>query len=101
MKSATKSCSLDPIATDILKKHIKTLVPAITRLKGVVPKSFKRALVKPSIYIEGIRTGSAEETAWLSLVHQAARASPVCISTATQYRNITGESRKRHPNCFR
>ena len=53
MKSATKSCSLDPIPTDIIKRHIATLVPVITRLvnaflaKGVVPKSFKRALVTP------------------------------------------------------
>ena len=53
MKSATISCSLVPIPTDILKRHITTLVPVITRLvnaslaKGVVPESFKRALVTP------------------------------------------------------
>ena len=53
MRSASKSCSLDPIPTDLLKQHINPLIPIIARLvntsmaTGVVPVAFKKALVTP------------------------------------------------------
>ena len=52
-KSATKTCALDPIPTQILKKHVSSLIPVITELvnlsmeTGCVPSSFKKALVTP------------------------------------------------------
>ena len=53
MKSATKSCTLDPIPTHVLKDHDSSLVPIITKMvnmsmsSGTVPPSFKMALVTP------------------------------------------------------
>ena len=53
MRSASKSCSLDPILTDLLKQHINPLAPIIARIvnksmaTGVVPVAFKKALVTP------------------------------------------------------
>ena len=53
MRSASKSCSLDPIPTDLLKQHINPLAPIIARIvsksmaTGVVPVAFKKALVTP------------------------------------------------------
>ena len=47
-KSATKTCALDPIPTQILKKHVNSLIPVITKLvnlsmkTGCVPSSFKK-----------------------------------------------------------
>ena len=32
MKSATKSCRLDPIPTHVLKGHVSSLVPIITKM---------------------------------------------------------------------
>ena len=52
MKSA---CTVDPIPTYILKEHVSSLVPNITKMvnmsisSGTVPPSFKMALVTPSL----------------------------------------------------
>ena len=57
MKSPTKSCSLDPLPTHLLKDHLDLLVPAITKLincslsSGIVPSKFKQALITPLIKI--------------------------------------------------
>ena len=54
-KAPTKSCALDPIPTWLLKQHISTLAPVITKMvnmsleQGVVPSDMKRALVTPLI----------------------------------------------------
>ena len=54
-KSPTKSCSLDPLPTQLLKDHLDLLVPAITKLiicslsSGIVPSKFKQALITPLI----------------------------------------------------
>ena len=53
MQSATKSCTLDPIPTHVLKDHDSSLVPIITKMvnismsSGTVPPSVKMALVTP------------------------------------------------------
>jgi exonuclease III len=53
MRSPTKSCSLDPWPTWLLKQHLPNLLPAITRVinqsltTGQVPESMKQALVTP------------------------------------------------------
>ena len=53
MKSATKSCTLESIPTPVLKEHVSSLVPIITKIvnmsmsSGTVPPSFKMALVTP------------------------------------------------------
>ena len=55
MKSPTKSCSLDPFPTQLLKDHLDLLVPVITKLincslsSGIVPSKFKQALITPLI----------------------------------------------------
>ena len=55
MKFATKSCTLDTILTHVLKEHVSSLVPIITKMvnismsSGTVPPSFKMALVTPSL----------------------------------------------------
>ena len=52
-KSATETYALNPIPTQILKKHVSSLVPVITKLvnlsmeTGCVPSLFKKALVTP------------------------------------------------------
>ncbi len=52
-KSPCKSCSLDPIPTDLLRKCLDVLLPIITDIvneslsKGVFPDEFKLALVTP------------------------------------------------------
>ena len=52
-KSATKTCALDPIPTQILKKHVCSFIPVITKLDNLymetccVPSSFKKTLVTP------------------------------------------------------
>ena len=51
-KSATKTCALDQIPTQILKKHASSLVPGIKKMvnlsmeTGCVPSSFKKALAQ-------------------------------------------------------
>jgi len=53
MESPSKSCSMDPIPTPLLKKCADTLAPVITKIinlsltTGVVPESFKVAKVTP------------------------------------------------------
>ena len=53
-ESPTKSCSLDPIPTFLLKDFLDILLHSITKLvnysliKGSVPNSFKKAVVTPS-----------------------------------------------------
>ena len=53
MKSATKSCTLHPIPTNVRKDHASSLVSIITKMvnmsmgSGTVPQSFKMALVTP------------------------------------------------------
>ena len=55
MKFATKSCTLNPILTHVLKEHVSSLVPIITKMvnismsSGTVQPSFKMALVTPSL----------------------------------------------------
>jgi hypothetical protein len=55
MKSATKSCSLDPIPTWLLKECLGCLLPVITRIvnlsleAGEVPSNLKEAIVLPLI----------------------------------------------------
>ena len=50
-KSATKTCALDPIPTQILKKHVSSRIPVITKLINpsmetrCIPSSFKKPLV--------------------------------------------------------
>ena len=54
-ESSTKSCSLDPIPTFILKDCLDILLPSITKLvnysliEGSFPNSFKKAVVTPLI----------------------------------------------------
>lgn len=54
-KSPSKSCTMDPIPTWLLKKHISILSPVITKIvnmsleQGTVPPDLKRALVSPLI----------------------------------------------------
>ena len=51
--SSSASCDLDPWPTRIIKKHIGTLVPVITKIvnlsltTGHVPDCLKEAIVKP------------------------------------------------------
>ena len=55
LKSPTKSCSLDPWPTTLLKECVDIVAPSITKLvnlsllNGVVPESFKKAIVTPLI----------------------------------------------------
>ena len=52
-KANDKSCSLDPIATKILKQYLLTLLPVITRMinaslnKAIMPSVFKQAILIP------------------------------------------------------
>ena len=53
ISSPTKSCSLDPVPTDLLKKTIHLLGPNITQMinmslnTGIFPDSLKSAIVRP------------------------------------------------------
>ena len=53
LSSSPKSCFLDPIPTSLLFTHIDNIVESITTIindslsSGIVPSSFKHALVKP------------------------------------------------------
>lgn len=52
-KAPSKSCSLDPLPTWILKKHLPILAPTLTNIvnlsleQGVFPSTMKTALVRP------------------------------------------------------
>ena len=49
----TKSCSLDPIPTNLTKQYLNDIIPLITRIintsltSGTVPSQFKQAIVTP------------------------------------------------------
>ena len=53
MKTATKSCTLDPIPIQVLKEHVGSLVPIIMKMvdmsmsSGTVLPSIKMALLTP------------------------------------------------------
>ena len=53
LSSPSKSCSLDPLTTSILKDNIDSLIEPITEIindslcTGVVPTCFKHAVVTP------------------------------------------------------
>ena len=53
LKTAFKSCNLDPIPTPLTKQYLDVLVPVITKIinasltTGIVPDCFKSATVKP------------------------------------------------------
>ena len=55
MKSAPKSCSLEPIPSDLLEQHIDDIIDVMTNLinaslrDGVVPPAFKTAAITPLI----------------------------------------------------
>jgi len=54
-RSSTKSCSLDPLPTDVLKKCLRELLPFITDLcnaslqQGCLPLSQRHAIVRPRL----------------------------------------------------
>ena len=58
MKSASKSCDLDPIPTNILKALLDILIKPITAIinlsleSGTFPLSFKEAHVTPLLYCQ-------------------------------------------------
>ena len=60
MNSPSKSCSLDPIPTTLLKRCIDPLVPIITiivnksLLSGVMPKALKISYVTPILKKAGL-----------------------------------------------
>lgn len=60
MRSAPKSCELDPIPTHILKQSIDVLLPIITTIinkslsESSVPSSFKEAVVRPLLKKQGL-----------------------------------------------
>ena len=51
--SSSKSCCLDTLPTDIMKKCLDELVPIITKVinisltTGVIPDDFKKAVIRP------------------------------------------------------
>ena len=65
-RSPAKSCELDPIPTDLLKKCKSTIVPAITRIinisldTGVVPEDLKKAIVRPTLKKSGMDADSLQ-----------------------------------------
>ena len=60
LKTASKSCKLDPIPTSLTKQYLDALVPVITKIintsltTGVVPDCFKSAIVKPLLKKQGL-----------------------------------------------
>ena len=58
MKNAT--CSLDPMPTSLVKRHLKILAPFITRIvnaslcSGSVPRALKMAIVEPRLKKNGL-----------------------------------------------
>ena len=58
--SPNKSCELDPIPTDLVKKCTTVLVPVITRIinaslsSGVVPQVCKKAVIHPTLKKSGL-----------------------------------------------
>ena len=60
LKTASKSCKLDPIPTSLTKQYLDALVPVITKIintsltTGIVPDCFKSAIVKPLLKKSGL-----------------------------------------------
>ena len=60
LKSPTKSCSMDPLPTQLLKETLDTSLPLITKLvnlslsSGVFPTNWKHALVTPLLKKAGL-----------------------------------------------
>ena len=60
LKTASKSCKLDPIPTSLTKQYLDALVPVITKIiytsltTGIVPDCFKSAIVKPLLKKPGL-----------------------------------------------
>ena len=60
LKTAPKSCNLDPIPTPLTKQYLDVLVPVITKLintsltTGIAPDSFKSAIVKALLKKSGL-----------------------------------------------
>ena len=60
LKTASKSCNLDPIPTSLTKQYLDALVPFITKIintsltAGIVPDCFKSAIVKPLLKKPGV-----------------------------------------------
>ena len=66
LKSAPKTCSLDPIPTSLFDECLDELLPAVTQIinssfvSGIVPPGFKTAIVKflfkkPSLYHNNLK----------------------------------------------
>ena len=59
-KSASKSCSSDPVLTWLLKEHLDVLLPVITDIvnmsleSGVFPDEMKHAMIKPLLKKSGL-----------------------------------------------
>ena len=60
LKTASKSCKLDPIPASLTKQYLDALVPVITKIintsltTGIVPDCFKSAIVKPLLKKPGL-----------------------------------------------
>ena len=60
LKTASKSCNLDPIPTSLTKQYLDALVPVITKIintsltTGIVPDCFKSAIVKSLLKKPGL-----------------------------------------------
>ena len=67
MKTASKSCNLDPIPTSLTKQYLDALVPVITKIintsltTGIVPDCFKSALVKPLLKKPGLHVNDLKK----------------------------------------
>ena len=59
LKTASKTCNLDPIPTPLTKQYLDVLVPVITKIintsltTGIVPDCFNAAIVKPLLNKQG------------------------------------------------
>ena len=66
MGASSKSCELDPIRMDILKKFLPELLPFITDLcnaslqQGCLPRSQRHAIIRPRIKKAGLDTSDAQ-----------------------------------------
>ena len=60
LRTASKSCKLDPIPTSLTKQYLDALVPVVTKIintsltTGIVPDCFKSAIVKPLLKKPGL-----------------------------------------------
>ena len=74
LKTASKSCKLDPIPTSLTKQYLDALVPVITEIintsltTGIVPDCFKSAIVKPVLKKPGLDVNDLKKTSGLSLI---------------------------------